>query len=103
MGPLFIGGGIHSTDGLLFDGKYATMRNLGNILAGLNARVIGIEFVQFQRMAGALHQNKKMVGIISAYYGSEYGTAPYYGEIERQYWASELGYYSVYYLYSRAR
>jgi RHS repeat-associated protein len=96
--------GYGSGDGFIFEDKYATMRDFGNILAGLNAKIGGpfgnISFDKFQRMAGALHARGNMGAVIFAFLGKEYGPAPYYGEVERQHWASHMGYNSVFGTYS---
>ncbi|MFA5184742.1 MAG: toxin TcdB middle/N-terminal domain-containing protein [Patescibacteria group bacterium] len=83
-------------DGVMFEGKYGTLEDMGNILAGINARVSGENYSDFQRTAGGLHQAGK-VGAFNAYYfGKEYGPAPTYGETNRQYIFSGLGYWESY-------
>jgi hypothetical protein len=37
-----------------------------------------------------------MGAVILAFFGKEYGPSPYYGERERQYWASHMGYNNVF-------
>ena len=43
-----------SYHGFLFQGKYITLRDAGNILAGMNAAVNGKSFDDFQKASGAL-------------------------------------------------
>lgn len=96
--------GYKDTDGFKFEGKYATMRDLGNILAGLNARIGNTDFWKFQRMAGAVHQGHgDLKGLTQAYFGKNFSTPtePFYGEIERQYRFSRFGYYKIYPLYKK--
>jgi hypothetical protein len=87
---------LGAEDGYLFGGKYVTGEDLGNILAGVNGRSSGVSWDTFQRMAGALHQGAGMRGVGLAYFGKEYGPAPYYGEISIQYRESYYGYHDVY-------
>lgn len=79
-------------DGFLLMGKYATTRDMGNFLAGLNASTHNTPYDQFQRMSGALHKGKGWLGVTAAYFGWRYGSPPTYGEIERQYIMSRIGY-----------
>ena len=48
------GTGRHS-DGYIFDGKYVTNREAGNIFAGMIAAKFGIPYDVFQKIAGGLH------------------------------------------------
>ncbi len=84
------------TDGHILNGKYATLRDFGNALAGLNARIGDTAFEAFQRMAGAVHVGEGIPGIIQAYFGREYGPKPTYGELLLQYRMSKIGYYDLY-------
>lgn len=45
---------VGSYHGFLFQGKYITLRDAGNILAGMNAAVNGKSFDDFQKASGAL-------------------------------------------------
>ena len=84
--------GYNATDGVMFEGKYVSMQDLGNILAGINARVGDVPFDQFQRMAGALHVTGSMFAVGLAHQGGRFGTLPEHGETSRQYKASKYGY-----------
>ena len=81
-----------SYNGFLFHGKYVTLREAGNILAGMNAALFGMEFDDFQKGAGALHA-KGLWGVgMYKVFGSVYGPAPKYGENDYQYTRSLYGY-----------
>ena len=81
-----------SYHGFLFHGKYVTLREAGNILAGMNAALFGMEFDDFQKGAGALHA-KGLWGVgMYKVFGSVYGPAPKYGENDYQYTRSLYGY-----------
>jgi hypothetical protein len=94
--------GIKSKNGFLFEGKYASMRDLGNVLAGINARVGGTSFDRFQRMAGAVEVTKgkpfllRLFAVGLAYLGVKFGPPPDYGEKSIQYDASRHGYFTSY-------
>ncbi len=88
--------GYKPTDGVMLNGKYATVRDVGNALAGLNARIGEASFEQFQRMAGALHQGQGIPGLIDAYFGKTFGPPPAYGEEMLQYRMSIIGYNELY-------
>jgi RHS repeat-associated protein len=75
--------------GRLLNGKYATARSAGNFLAGMNGAVGSlpdnyISETTMMKLAGALHQGKasKLNMIRIVLFGTEYGPAPWYGEIE---------------------
>jgi RHS repeat-associated protein len=85
-----------ASEGYLLAGIYCTGEDIGNYLAGLNARNTGVSFNAFQRMAGAVHQGKGKNGVIKAFFGAKYGPSPMYGEIMVQYRMSIFGYYSGY-------
>jgi RHS repeat-associated protein len=85
-----------SYDGYLFNGKYITTREAGNILAGMNAAAKGISFDQFQQAAGALQGQVWLLGVIrvasNIALGTTYGSAPNYGENDYQRRSSQYGY-----------
>ena len=81
-----------SYHGFLFDGKYITLREGGNILAGMNAATLGIPYEEFQKASGALHAGGKLGLIRHKKTGYTYGTYPRYGEIDYQYLRSRYGY-----------
>ena len=81
-----------SYHGFLFDGKYITLREGGNILAGMNAATLGIPYDEFQKASGALHAGGKLGLIRHKTTGYTYGTYPRYGEINYQYLRSKYGY-----------
>jgi filamentous hemagglutinin len=84
-----------SYHGFLYQGKYITLREAGNILAGMNAAQFGMEYSDFQKGAGAL-QAGGLTGIIRyKLFGKTYGETPYWGENYYQYRSSIYGYYSV--------
>jgi RHS repeat-associated protein len=94
--------GIGHNEGILLFGKYCTAEDAGNLLAGMNGATMGLSYQAFQRISGALHyltnveranKTTKMIGLIQAMYGREYGPAPLYGEVYQQYRMSVLGYY----------
>lgn len=76
----------------MFQGKYITLRDAGNILAGMNAAVLGQAFSDFQKVSGALQQDGKTGVILHTITGNTYGTAPMYGELPYQYYKSKYGY-----------
>ena len=71
----------------------------GNALASLNARISGIEFDEFQILAGALHAAGPLGVLNSLVTGKIYGNSPYHGEIEEQYRMSVIGYTDYYQSY----
>jgi RHS repeat-associated protein len=99
--------GYKAGEGFIYEGKYASMRDFGNILAGINAKVGNTSFKSFQRMAGAVHftneQGKfvKVLAVIRAFLGTEFGPPPLYGEEEIQYNASHHGYHTSFYNYTK--
>ena len=77
--------------GRLLDGKYASARSAGNYLAGYNGRwgqlpgTSGyISFNTYMRLAGALQQHKySTLNALRIFFGdTQFGPAPWYGEIE---------------------
>ncbi|WP_432480662.1 DUF637 domain-containing protein [Moraxella sp. ZY200743] len=76
----------------LFTGKYITLREGGNILAGMNAAILGVPFDEFQKASGALHAGGKLGLIRHKTTGYVYGAYPRYGEIDYQYLRSKYGY-----------
>jgi len=85
-------GKIKSYHGYLFHGKYITLREGGNILAGMNAVTLGIPYDEFQKASGALHAGGILGLIRHKTTGYTYGTHPRYGEIDYQYLRSRYGY-----------
>ncbi|MFL1732740.1 hypothetical protein [Moraxella oculi] len=76
----------------LFKGKYITLREGGNILAGMNAAILGVPFEEFQKASGALHAGGKLGLIRHKTTDYVYGAYPRYGEIDYQYLRSKYGY-----------
>ncbi|MCL1623835.1 hypothetical protein M2R47_06225 [Moraxella sp. Tifton1] len=76
----------------LFKGKYITLREGGNILAGMNAAILGVPFDELQKASGALHAGGKLGLIRHKTTGYVYGAYPRYGEIDYQYLKSKYGY-----------
>ena len=81
-----------------FLGKYISLREAGNIPAGVNASSHGASFMKFEQAAGAYNSgswaggkfwNLSMNGLL----GITYGNAPNYGENDYQRTRSEFGYY----------
>jgi RHS repeat-associated protein len=81
-----------SYHGFLFGEKYVTLREAGNILAGLNAATHGLSFEDFQKGAGAYQAGKKIGALAYRLFGKTYGTAPGWGEKEYQRTRSKFGY-----------
>lgn len=81
-----------SYHGFLFQGKYITLRDAGNILAGMNAAVNGKSFDDFQKASGALQQGGIPAVINNRTTGKTYGPPPMYGELSYQYHKSKYGY-----------
>lgn len=79
-------------DGVLFEGKYMTLRDVGNALYGFNAAQKGISFERAQKAAGGYQQAGFKGAILGGVFGVEYGAAPTYGEYEYQRRASKFGY-----------
>jgi hypothetical protein len=76
-----------SYQGYLFEGKYFTGRELGNILAGMNAASLKADFSTFQGLAGLLNfdSNHPLDSIMRM-------DTPMNGEIGYQYFRSKYGY-----------
>lgn len=85
-------GEAKSYDGYLFHGKYITLREGGNILAGMNEATLGVPFDEFQKASGALHAGGTIGLMRYKTTGYTYGTYPRYGEIDYQYLRSKYGY-----------
>jgi len=81
-----------SYHGFLFKGKYMTLREVGNILAGYNAASNGQAFEDFQKAAGALQAGGIPGFLQHKLTGKVYGTAPNWGEIDYQRKRSQFGY-----------
>jgi filamentous hemagglutinin len=84
-----------SYHGFLYDGKYVSLREAGNLLAGMNAAQFGMEYSDFQKGAGALHVAGIGGVVLYETFGKTYGSAPYWGENYYQYRSSIRGYFSV--------
>ncbi|WP_263390495.1 RHS repeat-associated core domain-containing protein [Psychrobacter sp. YGAH215] len=81
-----------SYHGFLFKGRYITLREGGNILAGMNAAVKGLSYDEFQQASGALHLGG-LTGLTKHLtFGTLYGKGPKYGENDYQYLRSQYGY-----------
>ena len=81
-----------SFHGFLFQGKYISLRDAGNILAGMNAAVLDIPFKDFQKTSGGLHRAGMFGAGVSYLTGIPFGSSPTYGELPYQYHKSEYGY-----------
>ena len=81
-----------SYHGFLFQGRYITLRDAGNILAGMNAAVNGKSFDDFQKASGALQQGGRLAVTLHGLTGKTYGPPPMYGELPYQYYKSRYGY-----------
>ncbi|MHB8844609.1 MAG: hypothetical protein ACYC7L_07630 [Nitrospirota bacterium] len=66
--------------GFLFQDKYMTLRDAGNMLYGINMRNKGLSSDQAMRAAGGYAQTNSMKGAALGLLGKEYGPAPYFGE-----------------------
>jgi filamentous hemagglutinin len=84
-----------SYHGFLYNGKYVSLREAGNLLAGMNAAQFKMEYSDFQKGAGALQSGGIIGAAMYKLFGKTYGTAPYWGENYYQYRSSLRGYYSV--------
>lgn len=89
-----------SYHGFLLEGKYMSLREIGNVLAGYNASAHKVSFDNFQRLSGALEVGTKLAGplggaaaaAISAGLSVEFGGRPMMGEKAYQYERSLYGY-----------
>lgn len=81
-----------SYHGFLLDGKYTSLREVGNMLAGHNAATQGLSFTEFQQTAGRLHGVNAATAAWREFWGTTVGTAPNWGEIDYQRTRSEYGY-----------
>ena len=71
-----------SYHGFLFNGKYISLRDAGNILAGINAHTHGERFDDYMKGAGAYNVAQRRGVIMHELTGKTYGPPPYYGEDE---------------------
>jgi filamentous hemagglutinin len=92
MDPKSTTDGYSSYSGVLLDGKYMTLREIGNTLAGYNAAGNGQSFDDFQRVSGALQVAGARGALMAATFGTSYGEPPNYGELDYQRTRSEYGY-----------
>ncbi|WP_373033769.1 RHS repeat-associated core domain-containing protein, partial [Sulfurovum sp.] len=87
---------MYSYNGYKFKDKYISVRDAGNILAGMNAKSHGVSHEDFQKTAGALQGVNPAHGAIrvlnNQMTGATYGSAPKYGENKYQYLKSLYGY-----------
>ena len=75
-------------------GDYISLRDAGNILAGMNAKDHGQSFDAYMRGAGG-YQAQDLLGAARGYFGATLGPPPYYGEERKTGRAIEFGYYLV--------
>ncbi len=66
-------------EGFLFDGKYITLRDGGNILYGINTQKKGLSLDSAMKSAGG-YQQFGLTGALLGLMGVEFGPAPYFGE-----------------------
>ncbi|WP_090070292.1 hypothetical protein [Cohaesibacter marisflavi] len=85
-----------SYHGFMLDGKYTTLREAGNMLAGQNAATHGKSFTDFQKSAGRLHETNYFGWAWREFTGKTMGPPPNYGEIDYQRTRSEYGYIKGY-------
>lgn len=81
-----------SYSGMILGGKYMSLREIGNALAGHNAKQAGKTFTEFQKISGALQVAGKMGALKAATLGTAYGEPPNFGEKDYQRMRSEYGY-----------
>lgn len=81
-----------SYHGFLLDGKYASLREVGNMLAGHNAARQGVSHKDFQQAAGRIHGVNALTGAWRQIWGTVVGSAPNWGEIDYQRTRSYQGY-----------
>jgi RHS repeat-associated protein len=67
-------------EGFLFQGKYISLRDGGNILYGINMSNQNLTRDAAMRGAGGWAQEKSMFSAAMGQLGKEYGPAPYFGE-----------------------
>jgi len=83
----------------LFEGKYFTGRELGNVLAGMNAAVLDMPYDSFQILSGYVHNpGLTLLGFVHPAAASMMqdaagmNDAPMFGEVSEQYFRSIYGY-----------
>jgi RHS repeat-associated protein len=81
-----------SYHGFLFKGNYVSLREAGNILAGIIAASHGLSFEHFQKGAGALNAGGISGAVGYRVFGITYGNAPNWGESNYQRTRSLYGY-----------
>jgi len=69
-----------SVEGFLFQGKYITLRDAGNILYGINTANKGLSLSTAMKAAGGYQQGGLVGAVTGGVFGKEHGQAPYYGE-----------------------
>jgi filamentous hemagglutinin len=69
-----------SYHGFLLGGKYVSLREAGNILAGINAESHGQTFDDYMKGAGAYAQGGMGGAAVNKLSGATFGDQPYYGE-----------------------
>lgn len=84
--------GYPSYSGVFLDGKYMTLREIGNVLAGYNAAGNLKSFDYFRRVSGALHAAGARGAFMAATFGTSYGRPPNYGEVDYQRARIKYGY-----------
>jgi hypothetical protein len=68
-------------DGFLFEGRYVTLREGGDILAGFNGKSHGLSLDLTSRLTGAYQAGRLQLGLTLATLGRvTWGPPPYYGE-----------------------
>jgi filamentous hemagglutinin len=80
-----------SYHGFTLGGRYVSLRDIGNILAGYNAAQKRMSYERFQKISGGL-QKKGVWGALLSVFGKEYEKAPNWGEKDYQRTRSEYGY-----------
>lgn len=69
-----------------------TLREAGNMLAGMNVAQFNMSFSDFQKGSGALEKGGTFGVFLYNTFGKTYGEPPMYGEKEYQYTRSLYGY-----------
>jgi RHS repeat-associated protein len=74
--------GLKPYDGFMLQGKYVTLRDMGDILAGFNARSHGFTLDEISRITGALQVAGPFGAAANYLTGGKvkFGPPPYYGE-----------------------
>lgn len=81
-----------SYHGFLLDGKYTSLREAGNMLAGHNAAKLGLSFTDLQQKAARLHGVNPVTAAWREMWGIPVGAALNWGEIDYQRTRSYYGY-----------